>query len=321
MTEGALGWMLPLAGVVVLWAVFWLVWPMPLTRLLLAGERRRARLRARRLRCAGIDWHLLEGGHGEPLVLLHGFNGNSYHFSRVARRLGTHFRILAPDLPGFGETRVDDLSDLRIEAQAEQLLALLDELGIERFYLGGSSMGGYIACALARLAPERVSALWLLAPGGLHTATLAPLFEIVSKGGDNALLVRNRKDFNRLMDYCFVKPPWLPGPIARTLTSRAASNSDQTAAMFEAIRYRSLPLEEMASGLDMPCLIVWGQSDQVLHPDGMKVLAERLPQARTLLLPDTGHLPMIERPRTVAESWISFAEAQARDRGRLELGQ
>src|SRR5690554_3417524 len=118
MTSDALSWLLPLAVVLGLWALVWLIWPTPLVRLMLAGERRRAGLRSRRLSCDGIDWHLLEGGHGEPLVLLHGFNGDCYHFSRVARRLGRHFRILAPDLPGFGQTGANDLSDFRIEAQA-----------------------------------------------------------------------------------------------------------------------------------------------------------------------------------------------------------
>lgn len=310
------GWLTALIAAILLWALFWLLWPRPLARLFMAAERRQGRLAARRVRREGIDWHVLEGGHGEPLVLLHGFNGDAYHFTRVSRRLGAHFRVIAPDLPGFGQTAFDGELDYSVESQAERVLGLLDELGIERFYLGGNSMGGYIACALASMAPERVRGLWLLDPGGLQTAPLSPLFEVVYQGGHNALVVRDRRDFRELMDYCFVRPPWLPGPLARELADRAGRHASRAQAIFEAIRFRSTPLEELVEGLDRPTLIVWGQADQVLHPDGLKLLAERMPQARTLLLPGTGHLPMIEKPRETAEAWISFAQSTARQETR-----
>jgi triacylglycerol lipase len=292
--------------------LFWLIWPAPLARLFMALERRQGRLSVHRIECDGIDWHLLEGGHGEPLVLLHGFNGDGYHFARVSRRLGKHFRVLAPDLPGFGQTDFDAELDYNVAAQAQRVLALLDELGIERFYLGGNSMGGYVACAVARQAPERVRGLWLLNPGGLQSAPLSPLFEVVYQGGHNALVVRDRKDFRRLMDYCFVRPPWLPGPLARELADRAGNHSQRAIAIFDAIRFESTPLEEITEGLATPALIVWGQADQVLHPEGLQILAQKMPGAHTLLLPATGHLPMIEKPRQTAEAWISFAESAAR---------
>lgn len=298
------------------WAVLWLLWPRPLARLFMAAERRRGRLAVRRVRSGDIDWHVLEGGHGEPLVLLHGFNGDGYHFARVSRRLGAHFRVIAPDLPGFGQTEFSRELEYDVEAQAGRVLDLLDELGVDRFYLGGSSMGGYVACAVARRAPERVRALWLLDPGGLQSAPLSPLFEVVYQGGHNALVVRDRRDFRDLMDYCFVRPPWLPAPLAREMADRAARHARRAQGIFDAIRFHSTPLEELAEELDQPALIVWGQADQVLHPDGLKLLAESMPQARTLLLPSTGHLPMIERPRETAEAWISFAESTARQETR-----
>jgi abhydrolase domain-containing protein 6 len=305
-------WLLLLAALVVGAIVFWWLWPGPLARLFLLLERRHGRLRQHRVQAAGIDWHVLEGGHGEPLILLHGFNGDGYHFTRIARFLDGHFRIIAPDLPGFGQTRFEGELDFRIDKQAERVLALLDEMGIQNFYLGGSSMGGYLACALARRAPERVRAMWLLAPGGLQTTPLSPLFQVVFEGGHNALVVRNRKDFGQLMDYCFVRPPWIPLPLTRVLADRAGRHAVRAQRIFDSIRFESTPLEELADGLDVPTLVVWGQVDQVLHPDGLDILAERLADNQTLLLPETGHLPMLERPREVAEAWLAFASRAAR---------
>ncbi|MFU8878022.1 MAG: alpha/beta fold hydrolase, partial [Wenzhouxiangellaceae bacterium] len=258
-------------------------------------------------------WHALEGGHGEPLVLLHGFNADADHFNRVARQLTRHFRILAPDLPGFGDTRPAGPVDYRIEAQAGAVLRWMDAAGIRNCYLGGSSMGGYIACAIAARAPERVRALWLLAPGGVESVAPSPLFQEIAEERHNPLVVRNFQDFRRLTDYCFVHPPWIPAPLMRFLARRAAAHSIEHQRAFDAIRFDSPPLERIAANMATPMLIVWGRSDQVLNPAGAQVLADLAPHSECLMLQDTGHLPMLENPATVAESWIAYTERIARE--------
>ena len=298
---------------IVIWVCAWLIWPRPLGRFCQWVERRRAGLISRVSDHESIHWHYLEGGRGEPLVLLHGFNADADHFCRVAARLRAHFRILAPDLPGFGETRFESLSSFSIENTAARVLEWLESIGVQQFFLGGNSMGGYIAVAMARQAPERVRALWLLAPGGLHDAPLSPVFEEVSQGRHNPLVVRNTADFRRLMDYCFVRSPWIPGPLIRLLADRAPQNNERAQRIFDAMRFASSPLEKLADGVAIPALIVWGQADQVLHPAGARLLQELMPRTRVLVLEKIGHLPMLEAPKTSAEAWLSFAEAIARN--------
>ncbi|HLS05610.1 MAG TPA: alpha/beta hydrolase [Wenzhouxiangella sp.] len=304
--------LLLLAITVCAWVLFWYLWPRPLGQLMLSLERKRAGMRPRTVTSSGIDWHLLTGGHGEPLVLLHGFNADSDHFTRVGRHLQTRFRVIAPDLPGFGLTRCHKLTDFSMEAQARRVLELLDTMGIEHFYLGGSSMGGFVACTMARIAPQRIRALWLLNPGGLHQAPLSRLLQTVSDGGKNALVIRNRRDFVQLLDHCFVRPPWLPGPVWRLTADRAARRQHLAEAIFTAMRFESAPLEELAPDIDIPALVVWGRADQVLHPDSLAVLGSLMPQSKTLMMPDTGHLPMLEKPRAAAQAWISYTESLPR---------
>lgn len=296
----------------VLAVLFWRLWPRPLGRFFQWAERRRAGLGSRHIDHDGIEWHYLEGGRGEPLVLLHGFNADADHFCRVSARLRAHFRILAPDLPGFGDTRIEDLPSFRIEELARHILGWLDALGVHHFYLGGNSMGGYLAVAMARQAPERVRALWLLAPGGLHTAQLSPVFEEVAEERHNPLVVRDPADFRRLMDYCFVRPPWIPAPLLRFLALRAMAHAVRAQRIFDAMRYDSRPLEELARDLPIPALITWGQADQVLHPSGAALLAELMPTTQVLVLDKVGHLPMLEAPKITAEAWLGFVEAIAR---------
>ncbi len=292
--------------------VLWWLWPAPLARLFIALERRRCGLRPARATVDGIDWHYLEGGHGEPLILLHGFNADADHFCRVSSRLAAHFRIIAPDLPGFGTTRLEQGTSFRLEDLAASVLAWLDHIGIQHFYLGGSSMGGYIACAIARQAPERVRAMWLLAPGGLRDVKLSPVLEAVAEDRHNPLIVRDMADFERLFDYCFVHPPWVPGPVRRFLCRRVAGGAVQAQRIFDALRFDSQPLEDVIDGLATPTLVVWGQSDQVLNAAGARVLAERMSDAESLVLPNVGHLPMLESPDVTAEAWMGFTEALAR---------
>ena len=288
------------------------LWLTPLARLAQAFERHAGGLHERRSQHDGVDWHYLEGGHGETLVLLHGFNGDAYHFARTARHLKKHFRIIAPDLPGFGETECDETISHRIEDIAQRLLAWLDHQKIDHFYLGGNSMGGYISTAMARLAPDRVRALWLLAPGGVRTAPLSAVLQEVSEDRHNPLVVRDYADFKRLLSYCFVNPPWTPKPLLRFLARRASQTSQRSLGIFDAMLNDSAPLETMADGLKTPALIVWGKSDQVLHYQGGQIIQNLMPSAHLIVMPKIGHLPMLEAPKETAEAWLAFTETQAR---------
>jgi len=300
-----------LAVVVLCWVLWW-AWPTPMAKLAQAWERHRGRLHAHQDSFQGVEWHVLEGGCGEPLVLLHGFNGDAHHFARAARHLSDHFRIIAPDLPGFGQTKAEVAVSHRIEDVAKRLLDWLDHRHIDTFYLGGNSMGGYIATAMAKIAPSRVRALWLLAPGGIRSAPLSPVLQEVSEDRHNPLVVRDFADFNRLLDYCFVQRPWMPTPLLRHLAKQAASTCQHSLEIFDAMLHDSADLEEMAKQLPTPALIVWGEQDQVLHPQGAVVLADILPNNEVIAMPQIGHLPMLEAPRESAEAFLAFAERLSR---------
>lgn len=303
------------AGGAALAAFAWRFWPSLPARLFRWSERRRGKLRSCRMQVDGVSWHYLEGGHGEPLVLLHGFNGDAYHFARVARHLGAHFRVLAPDLPGFGETTTTGSLSCRAEDLADTVNAWLDALNIQTCYLGGNSMGGYVATAVACRHPERVRALWLLAPGGLRDIEDSPVFEEITEDRHNPLVVRNLAEFRKLIDYCFVRPPWIPRPVVRFLAARAARTAVQAQRIFDALQYDSRPLDEMLPGLQIPVLVTWGRADQVLHPCGARRIKELLPEAEILMLPGIGHLPMLEAPCMTAEAWVSYTERCARHHG------
>lgn len=111
-----------------------------------------------------VDVAYREWGSGEPMILLHGSPGRLTNFSRLQPLLSDDFRVIAIDLPGFGRS-TKSVPDYSIKAHARYVLAVMDELGVDRAHVFGYSMGSGVAIDMVGLAPERVSSLILY--GGL----------------------------------------------------------------------------------------------------------------------------------------------------------
>ncbi len=313
-----------LIGVVVVglvaWMVLWFLIPRPLASWMVHARRAPGKLKARRARIGDQQWHWLDSGPGgDPLVVLHGFGADADHWTLVAPLLVRRFRILAPDLPGWGDSGPPANDDWSMDAQARRLAGWLDEQGIDQCWLGGNSMGGYVAVAFARLFPARVRGLWLLAPGGVRSVAYSELFEEIEAGRHNPLIVRNRSDFRRLLDFCFFRRPWIPYPLFRYLSGRNMGRLDMAHPAFDGMRDNSPPLEEMARGMEIPTLVVWGEHDRVLNPEGGPLLHSVMERSRLEMLPGCGHLPMLEKPGETARLFLDFvdqSEQQGRQAGR-----
>ena len=144
--------------------------PHTVAPLLFELERTRCGLEAKRVQAAGFDIAYLEGGAGEPLVLVHGFGADKDNFARVAAYLIPHYRVLVPDLPGFGESSRSEGVSYAAAPQAERLRAFVRAVGVERVHLGGNSMGGFVVTQYAIDHPTEVASLWLLGPAGTRAA-------------------------------------------------------------------------------------------------------------------------------------------------------
>jgi len=276
----------------------------------LALERRRAGLQLRHATVAGLGMPYLEGGRGDTLVLVHGFGGDKDNFTRIARHLVAHFRVVIPDLPGFGDASRAPDACYDISSQVARLHAFTGAPGLARFHLGGNSMGGFIAAQYAATHPDAVRSLWLLDAAGFEGAFDTAEIRRYAETGEAALLVRSRAGFDGLMSTVMHRRPWIPPAVLHALADRAIRDRPLHERIFREIGAGSPTLEPVAAAIRAPTLIVWGRDDQVLNPTVAAHMQASITGSELSLLEGTGHLPMVERPRKVAAEYLRFVRAR-----------
>ena len=194
----------------------------------LALERFRCGLKPRSIEVDGETWHYLDGGAPDaPVVLLlHGFGGDKDNWTRMAAQLDGSYDLVIPDLPGHGESARIEAASYDIRSQVARIKALHDQLDLGPMHLAGNSMGGHISAAYAIAYPQDVLSISLLNPGGVKSPVKSELTEALERG-HNPLLVEDVDDYDRLMDFVFVNPPWVPGPIKAYFAEQAVRLAEQ----------------------------------------------------------------------------------------------
>jgi pimeloyl-ACP methyl ester carboxylesterase len=304
-------WLAALAGlgalalVAVGVALYFYFSPELLVRRALDFERRLAGLVRKEAELpGGLRYVYLEGGRGEPLLLLHGFGANKDNFVRAAKYLTPRYRVIIPDHIGFGESAKPPKADYSPRAQAERLHTLARTLGIPRLHLGGNSMGGHIALTYATLYPREVASLWLLAPAGVWSGPPSEMRKRIAQGGENPMIVKNEEEFARLVAGVTAAPLPIPRRFLDVLAQERIRNHELEQRIFKQLAEDSV--EQRVRGLATPALIVWGAQDRVLHPASAGILQMLLTRSQVVLMPGVGHVPMLEQPEKSALDYLQF---------------
>jgi len=284
--------------------------PSPAARMRLALERTRCGLTPKKTTIPGFEMAYLEGGEGEPLLLIHGFGGDKDHFTRVSAKLTDRYHVIIPDLPGFGESSRPEGVTYKVDEQVDRVHAFARQLGVTPMHLGGNSMGGFIAIAYAAKYPEEIASLWLLAPAGTEAAFDSELRRRIEETGENFLLMKSHEDFVRTRDFVMSRHPFVPHSVQYVLAKRASADHDLHSRIFDQIA-AGPALESYITRLDTPALIVWGREDRVLNFKGADVLKQMMPNAQVILMDNMGHLPMVEAPGDTARDYLRFRDGLA----------
>jgi abhydrolase domain-containing protein 6 len=255
-----------------------------------------------------------EGGHGEPVVLLHGFGASADSWNRFAKPLTKRYRVIAPDLPGWGSSTRVAAASYGYPAQVERLNQFLSQLKLGRVHLVGHSMGGFIASAYAARYPDEVITLGLIAPHGMVEPEPSELARSVAQG-DNWLVATSLLEFDRLLNNVFAKRPYTPKVVLRYLANHTIRNSAKSRQIFTEMQTNNPALAERLPFIEAATLIVWGDQDRVLHVSCADLFRQGIKNSEVVVIPGSGHMPLVENARACATAWLAFAEKSRRSRG------
>jgi pimeloyl-ACP methyl ester carboxylesterase len=300
---------LVLSPILLLGGVAGFVWfkPESALQLLFENTRQRADLERKEVVLAGgVRLAYLDGGEGKPLVLLHGFGGNKDYFAPLARGLTPKYRVIIPDLAGFGESTKSADLDYSPTSQADRVHALLAGLDISSAHIAGTSMGGQIAATYAARYPQETASLLLINSAGIWSAKPSTIITNALQG-NNAMLIGNVEDFLNLLDYITETPPKLPMPIARAL----ADELIPLRPLHETISKQLLAdsIEARIAGLKVPTQIVWGDRDRIIDVDAVRILRELIPGSKVEIMSGVGHNITYERPHELLRLYVGFLSA------------
>lgn len=235
----------------------------------------------------GVPFSWFEAGSGPALVLLHGGGGTGRDFWHQLSHFGSHWRVVAPDLPGFGQS--DWVPGVEtVDAIAPVLWNWLNQLDMRNPVIGGNSMGGRVALSAASLHPDRVRALVLLDAVGVVLEDV-PIQNPLDLPPARFLegLVRDPAAFRKTTPYRTVEDARELGN-GRTAFARYLANTP----------IAPDPLQDLTR-ITMPALLIWGRADRIVPLDYGRALAARLPRGELVVVEDCGHLPHLEAPALV----------------------
>ena len=253
-----------------------------------------------------VDLAHRESGTGRPLVLLHAFPLSSAMWREQREILSARCRVVTPDQRGFGGSPLGD-DEPSLTSAADDVLALLDRLELDRVVLGGLSMGGYVAMQLLRRAPERVSALLLADTKASADAPEAR--EVRLRTAETV----EREGTAQLAEQM------LPALLGRTTLERRAEVAARVrglvaAAPPAAVAWASRAMAarpdsfDVLRTVDVPALVVVGDEDALSPVDAAQAMVDALPHGRLAVVPEAGHLSAVEDPEAFGAVVTGFLD-------------
>jgi pimeloyl-ACP methyl ester carboxylesterase len=243
----------------------------------------------------GMRLRVAEAGQGPPLILVHGLTASHAVWERTLAAFADRWRVIAPDLPGHGESEKPD-APYTIDFFAGMVRSLARELGVREAVLAGSSLGGQVVLELAAWYPTFARALILAAPAVGYSTAMRPVGQALRMLTGPRVL---RASLAQLFQQNFHDRTRIGHVTRRRILEERLAAPDFPA--FARAVARSLggvltahaqPLERVTQ----PVLVLWGREDRLVPLARSQRLLRRLPQARLHVLEQCGHLPMLEQP-------------------------
>lgn len=256
----------------------------------------------------GTPLNVVDQGSGEAVLLLHAFPFSSAMWSYQIEALSENYRVIAPDLPGFGQSPPPpDPSKTSLRDWADLIANLIIQLDLPHVHLVGLSMGGYLAMEFLRNHSDLVRSVVLA-----DTRPKADDSDVWQRRTDQQTQLRNDDPIENLVK-----------PLSETLLSKSslarpelaeyvqqlmvANHRDGLIGALEAMKNRADSLSTLKR-LDRPTLVIIGESDRVTPLVEATLIQSLVTDAELVEIPDSGHLPAIENPDVFDQVLIEFLD-------------
>ena len=258
-----------------------------------------------------LHWAEIEGkrmnyvdvgsGEGPPIVFIHGLSGTWQNWLENLPYFAQKHRCIAMDLPGFGHSDMP-AEKISISGYARQVDALCEQLGLGRCIVVGNSMGGFVTAEIEIRHPERVERACLVAAAGISVTNVRrrPLMTgariIGALGAASAAQSRVMVARPRLRWFFTNFVFRHPSRIAPDLMYEQVRGAGKPGFVDALDALTDYDFRDRLPEIEAPTLIVWGEHDMLVPVEDAHEFERLIPQSRTVILDDTGHVPMLERP-------------------------
>jgi pimeloyl-ACP methyl ester carboxylesterase len=249
-----------------------------------------------------------QAGQGVPVLLLHGLFAQKEQWNSVLCLIAAAgYAAIAPDLPGYGKSIDFPLADYKLDNQVERLRQFMETLGISRFDIAGSSMGGAIAAFYVERYPRQIRTLAFIG-SPLGAVEWGKAVKNAIYQGINPFIPITVPQFDLEMSLLFVKPPTIPDPVKEALVKDYTDRNRHYQQVWDIVNLYDTLLDRRLR-IRTPTLILWGKEDRIFATDGADQLRFHIPRSRLVRLPNAGHLPQLENPSETAAIYRDFLKS------------
>ena len=244
-------------------------------------------------------------GTGQPILLLHGLFAEKEQWNDMMCQLsGAGYWVLAPDLPGYGNSTEFGTRGYALENQVALLHLFMNQLGIRSFDVAGSSMGGAIATLYSQRYPEQVRSLAFIgSPLGVTDWSNSVRNAIFD--GINPFIPTSKEQFDLEISLLFVTPPTIPDSVKTERVNDYITRNRHYQQVWDIVNLYDDVLCQGRSP-QLPTLAIWGREDKIYDIRGAKRLQRCIPGSRVIRLPKAGHLLLIENSEEATANYLRF---------------
>ena len=296
--------------VIIIAAILYFAAPAYLYNKAINGFRKNAGLTVKSLNIPDFKIIYAEGGAGDTIIMLHGFGGSKDNWLWFAKYFTPNYRVIIPDLPGFGDSSKPQDAKYNIMSQVERLNLFVKELKLTKFNIVGNSMGGNIAGNYAATYPDMVKTLALFDSGGVVSPIKSERALLLEKG-INPLVVKEVNEYDKYLEIGFNKPPKLPSIIKKYVAQQAIKAAPFNEKIFKDLSSTdNTTLKGKLNKITAPTLIVWGDSDKVSDISSVPIFEKNIKGSKSAIIKECGHLPMMEKPQETASIYQDFLKGK-----------